>query len=74
MEDFIRSFHLDNSAFFVLNPVGNVLPISQVRSEVATAFRKEVDWQTNQMLLPFKKMCEQRKVRSCCSWRLIRIN
>ncbi|XP_027329448.1 U-box domain-containing protein 35 isoform X2 [Abrus precatorius] len=27
-----------------------------------TAFKKEVEWQTNQTLLPFKRMCEQRKV------------
>lgn len=44
-------------------PVGNVIPLSQVRNDVATAFKKEVEWQTNQMLLPFKRMCEQRKVR-----------
>ncbi|KAL3024305.1 hypothetical protein AAZX31_04G113200 [Glycine max] len=29
---------------------------------LSTAFKKEVEWQTNQMLLPFKRMCEQRKV------------
>ncbi|XP_017442750.1 U-box domain-containing protein 35 isoform X2 [Vigna angularis] len=28
----------------------------------STAFKKEVEWQTNQMLLPFKRLCEQRKV------------
>ncbi|MCI50255.1 U-box domain-containing protein 35-like, partial [Trifolium medium] len=37
-------------------------PISQVRDDVAAAYRQEVEWQTHQMLLPFKKMCEQRKV------------
>lgn len=54
-------------------PVGNVIPLSQVRSDIITAFKKEVEWQTKQMLLPFKKMCEQRKVRYYCSWRLTRI-
>ncbi|KAH1248230.1 U-box domain-containing protein 35 [Glycine soja] len=46
----------------VPTPLGNVIPLSQVRNDVATAFKKEVEWQTNQMLLPFKIMCEQRKV------------
>ncbi|XP_061348922.1 U-box domain-containing protein 35-like [Gastrolobium bilobum] len=46
----------------VPTPMGNMIPLSQVRNDIATAFRKEVEWQTNQMLLPFKKMCEQRKV------------
>ncbi|CAJ2638538.1 unnamed protein product [Trifolium pratense] len=45
-----------------VHAVGNLLPISQVRDDVAAAYRQEVEWQTNQMLLPFKKMCEQRKV------------
>ncbi|XP_019427285.1 PREDICTED: U-box domain-containing protein 35-like [Lupinus angustifolius] len=46
----------------VPTPKGNVIPLSQVRSDVVTAFKNEVEWQTNQMLLPFKKLCEQRKV------------
>ncbi|KAK7401437.1 hypothetical protein VNO78_12921 [Psophocarpus tetragonolobus] len=46
----------------VPTPLGNVIPLSQVRNDVATAFKKEVEWQTDQMLLPFKRMCEQRKV------------
>ncbi|KAL4350914.1 hypothetical protein S245_035315 [Arachis hypogaea] len=48
----------------VPTPMGNVIPISQVRTDVANAFRKEVEWQTNQKLLPFKRMCEQRKVHA----------
>ncbi|KAK7271561.1 hypothetical protein RJT34_27567 [Clitoria ternatea] len=46
----------------VPTPMGNIIPLSQVRNDVATAFKKEVEWQTNQMLHPFKRMCEQRKV------------
>ncbi|XP_020240252.1 U-box domain-containing protein 35 isoform X2 [Cajanus cajan] len=45
-----------------VHAVGNVIPLSQVRNDVATAFKKEVEWQINQMLLPFKRLCEQRKV------------
>ncbi|KAE9616303.1 putative rossmann-like alpha/beta/alpha sandwich protein [Lupinus albus] len=46
----------------VPTPMGNVIPLSQVRNDIVTAFRNEVEWQTNRMLLPFKKLCEQRKV------------
>ncbi|XP_022771551.1 U-box domain-containing protein 35 isoform X2 [Durio zibethinus] len=28
----------------------------------SAAYKKEVEWQTNEMLLPYKKMCAQRKV------------
>lgn len=43
-------------------PVGNFIPISQVRDEVTAAFKKEVEWQVTEKLLPYKKMCSQRKV------------
>lgn len=53
--------------FFFFDPfsyfsVGNSIPISQVRDEVATAFRKEMEWKANEKLLPFKIMCTRRKV------------
>lgn len=33
-----------------------------MRDEVATAFRKEMEWKANEKLLPFKIMCTRRKV------------
>ncbi|KAK1409220.1 hypothetical protein QVD17_35745 [Tagetes erecta] len=42
-------------------PMGSVL-VSQVREDVVTAYRKEVEWQTYKKLLPFKNMCDRRKV------------
>lgn len=47
----------------VPTPMGNSIPISQVRDEIATAFRKEMEWQANEKLLPYKIMCTQRKVQ-----------
>lgn len=41
------------------------LRLSEVREDLVTAYRKEIEWQTNQKLLPYKKMCIQRKVTSC---------
>jgi hypothetical protein len=43
-------------------PVGNFIPISQVRDDVAAAYKKEKEWQTLQMLLPFKSICTRKKV------------
>ncbi|KAK6155935.1 hypothetical protein DH2020_010183 [Rehmannia glutinosa] len=43
--------------------VGNFIPISQVRDDIAAAFRKEVEWQVTEKLLPYKRMCSQRKVQ-----------
>uniref|UniRef100_A0A5B6YJP8 RING-type E3 ubiquitin transferase n=1 Tax=Davidia involucrata TaxID=16924 RepID=A0A5B6YJP8_DAVIN len=47
----------------VPTPMGNSIPLSQVRDDVAAAYRKEVDWQTSEKLLPYKKMCAQKKVQ-----------
>ncbi|KAD5961478.1 hypothetical protein E3N88_12951 [Mikania micrantha] len=41
--------------------VGSVL-ISQVRDDVAMAYRKEIECQAYEQLLPFKNMCARRKV------------
>ncbi|KAJ1376959.1 Zinc finger, RING/FYVE/PHD-type [Sesbania bispinosa] len=57
-----KLIHVQAGIKGVPTPMGNVIPLSQVRNDVATAYKKEVECQTNQMLLPLKKMCEQRKV------------
>lgn len=44
--------------------MGNSIPLSQVRDDIATAFKQEVEWQTNEKLIPYKKMCAQKKVKS----------
>lgn len=46
-------------------PVGNYIPISQVRDDVAAAFVKEVEWEVTAKLRPYKKMCDLRKVNIC---------
>ncbi|XP_011028465.1 PREDICTED: U-box domain-containing protein 35-like isoform X2 [Populus euphratica] len=47
----------------VPTPMGNFIPISQVRDDVAAAYKKEKEWQTLQMLLPFKSICTRKKVQ-----------
>ncbi|XP_022994985.1 U-box domain-containing protein 35-like isoform X6 [Cucurbita maxima] len=47
----------------VPTPMGNSIPVSQVREDVAAAYRKEMGWQTSEKLVPYKKMFAQRKVQ-----------
>ncbi|KAI4323725.1 hypothetical protein L6164_023308 [Bauhinia variegata] len=58
-----KLIHVQAAIKGVPTPMGNVIPISQVRNDVAAAFKKEMEWQTSQLLLHFKNMCDQRKVQ-----------
>ncbi|KAL8167555.1 hypothetical protein V2J09_009054 [Rumex salicifolius] len=46
----------------VPTPMGNTIPLHQVRDDVAAAYKKEVEWQKMEMILPYKKLCISRKV------------
>ncbi|KAJ1257888.1 hypothetical protein BS78_10G030600 [Paspalum vaginatum] len=61
---FFRILHVRPPVTMVPTPMGNFIPISQVRDDVASAYRKEKEWQASNMLLPFKKMCAQKKVEA----------
>ncbi|KAH7853949.1 hypothetical protein Vadar_008418 [Vaccinium darrowii] len=39
-------------------------PLSDVRREVVEAYRKEIYWRTGISLLPYKKMCAQKRVQA----------
>ncbi|RVW86225.1 U-box domain-containing protein 35 [Vitis vinifera] len=43
--------------------VGNSIPLSQVRDDVAEAYLEEMGWQTSEMLLPYKTMFLHKKVQ-----------
>ncbi|KAM0923976.1 hypothetical protein ACQ4PT_005168 [Festuca glaucescens] len=59
-----RILHVRPPITMVPTPMGNYIPISQVRDDVASAYREEVEWQARSRLLPFKKMCAQRQVEA----------
>ncbi|OWM79435.1 hypothetical protein CDL15_Pgr022847 [Punica granatum] len=59
-----KLLHVHPRITTVPTPMGNKIPISQVREDVAAANRKDVEWQTTEMLLPFKKMITQKKVQA----------
>lgn len=46
----------------VPTPMGNFIPLSEARDDVAAAYIKEIEWQTSERLLPYKKLCTQKKV------------
>ncbi|KAM3207162.1 hypothetical protein ACQJBY_062400 [Aegilops geniculata] len=59
-----RILHVRPPITMVPTPMGNYLPVSQVRDDVASAYREELEWQARNMLLPYKKMCAQRQVEA----------
>ena len=52
------------SLFMVNLPVGNSIPLSQARDDVAAAYLEEMGWQTSEMLLPYKRMFLHKKVEN----------
>uniref|UniRef100_A0A1D1ZGN6 RING-type E3 ubiquitin transferase n=1 Tax=Anthurium amnicola TaxID=1678845 RepID=A0A1D1ZGN6_9ARAE len=61
---FYKLLHIHSKITMVPTPMGNYLPISKVREEVVSAYRKELEWKTNAMLLPYKQMCAERQVQA----------
>ncbi|KAL5723952.1 non-specific serine/threonine protein kinase [Ranunculus cassubicifolius] len=68
LDNFIREqrilfklLHVHPEIKTVPTPMGNY-PISQVRNDIAAAYKKEVQWKIDKMLLPYKKMFAEKKV------------
>ncbi|XP_077235351.1 U-box domain-containing protein 35-like [Tasmannia lanceolata] len=59
-----KMIHVRPKIDMVPTPMGNSLPISKVRDDVAAAYKKEIKWKTDAMLLPYKKMCAQKQVEA----------
>ncbi|EXC20961.1 U-box domain-containing protein 35 [Morus notabilis] len=57
-----KLIHVRPRIVAVPTAMGNFVPLSQVRDDVAAAYVKETEWQTTAILLPYKRMCAQRKV------------
>ncbi|KAL3524129.1 hypothetical protein ACH5RR_016963 [Cinchona calisaya] len=62
-EVFFKLIHVRPKITAVPAPMGNLIPISQGRDDVAAAFRKEMEWQASEKLLLYKQMCAQEKVQ-----------
>ncbi|CAF2036853.1 unnamed protein product [Brassica napus] len=48
---------------YIPTPMGNAISITELRDDVVSAYKQEVDWNTNEMLCPYKRMFERRKVQ-----------
>ncbi|KAK6131824.1 hypothetical protein DH2020_034442 [Rehmannia glutinosa] len=59
-----KLLHVFPEISIVPTPMGTGIPISQVRDDVAAAFRKEVEWQTTEKLLRYKLFCIRREVQA----------
>ncbi|BAS81819.1 Os03g0101200 [Oryza sativa Japonica Group] len=56
--------HVLTKLLTVPTPMGNHIPIDKVRTDVADAYFKDVHHQAQQMLLLYKNMCHQNKVKA----------
>ncbi|KAK6155912.1 hypothetical protein DH2020_010160 [Rehmannia glutinosa] len=63
-EHVFKLLHVFPEISIVPTPMGTGIPISQVRDNVAAAFRKEVEWQTTEKLLRYKLFCIRREVQA----------
>ncbi|EOA16012.1 hypothetical protein CARUB_v10004133mg [Capsella rubella] len=57
-----KLLHIHPMITSVPTPMGNAIPISEVRDDVVTAYRQEILWQSEEMIKPFTKMFMRRKV------------
>ncbi|XP_034710223.1 U-box domain-containing protein 35-like isoform X3 [Vitis riparia] len=58
-----KMLHVRPKITSVPTPMGNSIPLSQVRDDVAAAYLEEMGWQTSEMLLPYKTMFLHKKVQ-----------
>lgn len=61
---FFKLLYVRPQIRMIPTPMGNFIPISNVREDVASAYKKEIEWQTNSMLQRYKQMCALRKVEA----------
>ncbi|XP_010229350.1 U-box domain-containing protein 35 isoform X3 [Brachypodium distachyon] len=57
-----KLIHVLTPVLAVPTPLGNYIPIDEVRPDIAEAYAKEVHVQAQEMLLPYRKMCDENKV------------
>ncbi|XP_074284172.1 U-box domain-containing protein 35-like [Silene latifolia] len=57
-----KLIHVFSKINGVPTPMGNLIPFSQVRDDVVAAYKKEIEWQKNELILPFQRMLTRYKV------------
>lgn len=56
--------HVRPRLLTIPTPMGNNVPIAQVREDAVAAYMLGLEAQTNEMLLPYQQMCKIKKVKS----------
>uniref|UniRef100_A0A803KT77 RING-type E3 ubiquitin transferase n=1 Tax=Chenopodium quinoa TaxID=63459 RepID=A0A803KT77_CHEQI len=59
-----KLFHVFPKITGVPTPMGNLIPLPQVRDDVAVAYKKEIEWQRTEMILPFQRLLNSKKVQA----------
>lgn len=57
-----KLFYVRPPITMIPTPMGIYLPISQVRDEIVSAYRKDIECQARSMILPYKEFCLRNKV------------
>ncbi|XP_074294197.1 U-box domain-containing protein 35-like [Silene latifolia] len=57
-----RLIHVFHKITGVPTPMGNLIPLPQVRFDIAAAYKREIEWQKNEMILPYQQMFNFKKV------------
>ena len=42
--------------------MGNAISVTELRDDLVSAYKQELDWNTKEILQPYKKMFDRRKV------------
>jgi len=50
--------HVRQKVTLVPTPMGNYVPVDQVRDDIASAYEKEVECEAQNMLLMYRNMCD----------------
>lgn len=45
--------------------MGNAISVTELRDDLVSAYKQELDWNTKEILQPYKKMFDRRKVLFC---------
>ncbi|CAN6912697.1 unnamed protein product [Brassica oleracea] len=48
---------------YIPTPMGNAISVTELRDDLVSAYKQELDWNTKEMLQPYKKMFDRRKVQ-----------
>ncbi|XP_020592192.1 U-box domain-containing protein 52-like [Phalaenopsis equestris] len=58
----LKLFYVRPPVKTIPTPMGAFVPISQVRDDIVSAYKKDIECQTRAMIFPYKEICSRRKL------------